>query len=647
MKTITIILLCAAFAAFAQTGYPADGAPPDSVSRPETLANATSAVRSVNSSESLVASAATAWGQPVEGVSLRLQAARAQWSAGETPAFTLELQNQGQRDLVFYQLQELGKLEVDGAWCDWCRGGFMSFHESPFPPGRRYEGFPVTLSPDWWAKQDTSKNPRLPARLPLRLLPGPHTIRFSVTCRDADAPTAKAVRKKGDPIPEVVVTSNPVRIEITTSNEAPSVTANPWGSPVDGVSVQLRAEHFAWTVEDAVALAATMRNQGQRSLRVAQAQQLGELEVDGVSYHWAGHTEVKSSTFPPGRQYNDIPVNLTTNWQTKEGKPLQLGPSRHTVRFIVVAPTLNDTGGTPPIRAVSNPIQLNLVPDVSQRAILVSKYLPGYALRAVRRGSGDQEFIGEVLVTPAGKEIDLETARTQWTGTTGVLAPVGANHSSFIGGGQIWWRNPALTRLAPSLKLKIATPQEAEDITRMIFGLFKGATSLGGRAIKAEPWENGWVVTLTYVGPPAQVQYQGPVELILEEGTLKDVRERGWYGGKPITATSAANAAESGWGEPVKGLSVRLQADKAVLYFAEGVALRLSMRNLGSETWFVPESQEPGELEIDGVWHSFWCSWSDPYYVGRKPLPPGQQLDNIAVHPAGGDWRKDSAPLHA
>jgi hypothetical protein len=211
----------------------------------------------------------------------------------------------------------------------------------------------------------------------------------------------------------------------------------------------------------------------------------------------------------------------------------------------------------------------------------------------------------------------------------------------------MWWRNPALTRLAPSLKLKIATPQAAEDITRMIFGLFKGAASLGGRAIKAEPWENGWVVTLTYVGPPAQVQYQGPVELILEEGILKDVRERGWYGGNPITTTSAANAAEPGWGEPVEGLSVRLQADKAVLYFAEGVALRLSVRNLGSETWFVPESQEPGELEMDGVWHSFWCSWSDPYYVRRKPLPPGQQLDNIAVHPAGGDWRKDSAPLNA
>src|ERR1035441_10223081 len=324
MKTITIILLCAALAVFAQTGYPADGAPPDSVSRPETMASATSAVRSVNSSESLVAWAATAWGEPVEGVSLRLQAARARWSAGETPAFTLELQNQGQRDLVFYQLQELGRLEVDGAWYTWSRGGFLSFHDSPFPPGRRYEGFPVTLTPDWRPKQEPSTNTIRPPRLPLRLLPGQHTIRFSITCRDSDAVRAKTVRKKTDPIPEVVITSNPVQIEITSSNEAPAVAAPPWGRPVDGVSVQLRTEHFAWTVEDAVALADTVRNQGQRSLSVAQAQNLGELEVDGVSYHWAGHIEVKSSTFPPGRQYNDIPVNLTTNWQTKEGKPLNV-----------------------------------------------------------------------------------------------------------------------------------------------------------------------------------------------------------------------------------------------------------------------------------------------------------------------------------
>ena len=319
-----------------------------------------------------MASAATRWGEPVEGVSLRLQAGRTRWSAGETPAFTLELQNQGQRDLVMYELQELGRLEVDGAWYTWGRGGFMAYRGSPFPPGRRYEGLPVMLTPDWLPKQEPSTNTIRPPRLPLRLLPGQHTIRFSVTCRDSDAALAKTVRKKTDPIPEVVVTSNPVQIEIISSNEAPAAAAVPWGRPVDGVSVQLHAEHFAWTVEDSLTLAASVRNQGQRSLGVAQAQEPGELEVDGVSYHWAGRIDVLTSTFPPGRQYNDIPVNLTTNWQTKEGKPLQLGPSRHTVRFTVIAPPSDDAGGTPAIRAVSNPVQINLAPGVSQRAALVS-----------------------------------------------------------------------------------------------------------------------------------------------------------------------------------------------------------------------------------------------------------------------------------
>ena len=143
------------------------------------------------------------------------------------------------------------------------------------------------------------------------------------------------------------------------------------------------------------------------------------------------------------------------------------------------------------------------------------------------------------------------------------------------------------------------------------------------------------------------MQYQGPLELILEDGILKDVRERAGWWWKPIAATSAASAAEPGWGEPMEGLSVRLQSDSAVLYFCEGIALLLSVRNLGHETFAVPESQEPGELEMDGVWHSYWCSWSDPYYVARRPLPPGQQFDNIAVLPVGGDWRKDSAPLNA
>src|SRR6185436_16073857 len=90
-----------------------------------------------------------------------------------------------------------------------------------------------------------------------------------------------------------------------------------------------------------------------------------------------------------------------------------------------------------------------------------------------------------------------------------------------------WERNPTLTALAPSLELKITTAPAAEDVSRIILGLFKGSWILDNWIMKAEPWENGWLVTPTYEGPPSQIPWQGPIELIVEDGVLKDVRERG------------------------------------------------------------------------------------------------------------------------
>ncbi len=317
------------------------------------------------------ASAAPAWGERVEGVSLRLEATRTRWGAGESPTFSLDVQNQGQRDFLTLQTPEfLGNLEVDGIRYRWCGSG--SFAQSPLPPGRRYEGIPLILTPTWRPDQDKAVTRQSRPILPLRFSAGQHTIRFSMTCRDAHAPSAKTVRKPGAPSPEVVVTSNPVRIEVTATNEEPTAVAAPWGRATNGFAVQLRAEHSAWTTEDTVSLAVAVRNQGQRNLLVPQAQQLGELEVDGVDYHWAGHIEAKSSTFPPSGQYLDIGVNLTTNWQTQEGKPLQLGPTWHTLRFVVTASS-NQATRSPAIRAVSNPVQISLVSGVRECAALVSK----------------------------------------------------------------------------------------------------------------------------------------------------------------------------------------------------------------------------------------------------------------------------------
>ena len=101
---------------------------------------------------------------------------------------------------------------------------------------------------------------------------------------------------------------------------------------------------------------------------MTQAQEMGELEVDGDWYHATGATDLKSSWFPPGRQYNDIVISLVTNWQTKDGRHLRLTPARHAVRFALIATPTDRAQGNSPIRAVSNPVQIVIAPGIGGRA---------------------------------------------------------------------------------------------------------------------------------------------------------------------------------------------------------------------------------------------------------------------------------------
>src|SRR3954469_1040574 len=56
------------------------------------------------------------WGEPVDGVSVRLATDHTNWRIAGVPAFTLALQNQGFRKLTVFQIQETGRLEMDGIW---------------------------------------------------------------------------------------------------------------------------------------------------------------------------------------------------------------------------------------------------------------------------------------------------------------------------------------------------------------------------------------------------------------------------------------------------------------------------------------------------------------------------------------------------
>lgn len=138
--------------------------------------------------------------------------------------------------------------------------------------------------------------------------------------------------------------------------------APPWGEAVEGVQVRLRADKTQWKAGETPTFKADVRNQGTRDFSVAQAQQLCELEVDGQWCTWTGDISVKSSAFPPGREYKDIPICLDSHWQSKEKrKPVDLSVGRHTVRVAFIAEPA-ERGQGQPVRAVTNPVEIEILP---------------------------------------------------------------------------------------------------------------------------------------------------------------------------------------------------------------------------------------------------------------------------------------------
>jgi beta-lactamase regulating signal transducer with metallopeptidase domain len=494
------------------------------------------------------------WGKAIEGMSLRLRAQRTRWSVGESPRFTLDVRNQGRRSFRVFQSPVAGTFLVDGYSFAWSLG-WVGGASSPLPPGQTYEGIQASFGEGWVPMirpGQTYEGIPAPADKSWpgkhfregRLTPGKYTIRYVATLEGAST-GGKKIKLPVAPDNPTVVTcvSNPMEVEIVASM-APSA-AEAWGNPVDGVSVTLRADHFAWTADDQPTFAAGVRNSGQRSWFVSKGQGLGELEVDGVWYRWWGKIRMPRAEFPPGRQYDNIRVTLDSVWRTKEGQPFHLGGGRHIVRFAMsIEPPVGAAKPTA-LRAVSNPAEINVDPGIAEAVALVKKYLPGSALRKVRKGAAPAESFAEILTTSSGQEVGLGSLRQAW-------ANVNDRSDGYL-------HNPKLTALLPSLKVKIATAEEAQDVARMVYELFfwEGVAEW---SFKAQRRENGWLVTPTYVGPPAGVGAHYPVELITSDGMLRDVQidRPGFRGPAPPKAAPAAPAARPAGRQQMLKLPVRV-----------------------------------------------------------------------------------------
>lgn len=288
-----------------------------------------------------------ALGGKAPAVQCRLQTAKRIWPVGDPLKFEALIWNNGTKEwkrptdpLLRYEV------DFDGRSYRWV--GQVAEGPEGFPRvaiDRQSETLPIQVD---WAWQDDGGQW-------LKCLPGKHTVRVAIWVFPADAP---AHTPRAADVPFRVV-SRAIEIEIVTEPD-PAPQA-PWGPPAEGVQVRLRADRPAWEFSETPTLVADVRNQGARELHLFRHESLCELEFDGRWYDWAGRAgSLKSSWFPPGREYYDIPATLTGNWQSKtDKKPLSLEIGKHTVRlaFVVRSPSAKDPTALPPVRCVSNPVE--------------------------------------------------------------------------------------------------------------------------------------------------------------------------------------------------------------------------------------------------------------------------------------------------
>ena len=295
-----------------------------------------------------------AWGSAVQGVQVRLRTDKRVWESDEAPTFKLDIRNRGKRKLSIPRDDRflgLSELEIDGDW----------FYRlvpipdipvkfpppSPFPPGKQYDDVSsISLGEEWWHYQKGGQRMK-------QLAPGKHTIRSAFTVYPAEG-------TEGEPVRAV---SESIVIEIREA---------PWGEPVEGVQVRLRADKPAWKADESPTFKFEIRNRGTRELSVW-LDEFGmpsyQLQVDGESYtlrrtlflNYDPYALPTPLPLGPGKQH-ELSLSLAGEWcQTTDfAKLLALTPGRHTFRLSVGVLDPEHTDALIPVP--SNTVEIEIRP---------------------------------------------------------------------------------------------------------------------------------------------------------------------------------------------------------------------------------------------------------------------------------------------
>jgi beta-lactamase regulating signal transducer with metallopeptidase domain len=349
-----------------------------------------------------------------EGFQVRLQADRTRWMAGETPELRADILNLGRQNWQSSTNTHLWQIEVDGKW-------YITERDSALLDVKRtalWTNRPLALNDTWrmlyfselqsehsmiWDQvgmlmygRGDGRNPMVTTS-PLTLPPGKHTIRLSVfatrptgTIRATSNPLEIEIAEKKHsnapkPRPNQGANSNPnyPNSAFVTTSADESILTPPAGNGIDIVQrfqVSLRADQRMWRFGERPILRASVSNLGPYDYQTATNDSHTQIEVDGRWYcagnfgalltikageSWTNHHVVLSSAW---RTAHSNELSTARYWGSGISLPsdfprhtLKLTPGKHTIRVAMIA-TPAYAGPAGPVRAISNPVEIEILP---------------------------------------------------------------------------------------------------------------------------------------------------------------------------------------------------------------------------------------------------------------------------------------------
>jgi RNA polymerase sigma factor (sigma-70 family) len=308
------------------------------------------------------------WGEAVDGVQARLRPGKLAWDEGETPWFSLDLRNGGEKALEGCREYGFCEIEWDGQWY-WMpgRGAIPNLgpddrrnqrDQSWLAAGKQIDEW-VKVSPEygaWFRKKPDGKPEEAganqapapaPRRKPeaassdLQASAGKHTLRVAfVFLEDGPRPV-----------------SQPVEVEVGRESA--------WGDADGGVQARVRTPKAVWGATEAPTFRVDLRNVGDRTPHSPHYPDGCEIEVDGTWYYYDGPLDIAPqphTKLEPGKEYDNwVEVTPDRFWQErapKDRKPrllLPLSPGKHAIRIAYPIPSEK-----PPLRPVSAPLRIEV-----------------------------------------------------------------------------------------------------------------------------------------------------------------------------------------------------------------------------------------------------------------------------------------------